>query len=52
MLQLLTLIGVLVTLAGKEGQWAMIFLVTEASKSRLLIPATSLKYEWRAGTEL
>jgi len=29
--------GVLLTLAGKEGQWwAMIYLVTEASKSRLL----------------
>ncbi len=32
----LTLIGVLLTLAGKEGQWTMFFLVTEASKSRLL----------------
>jgi len=30
------MIDVLLTLAGKEGQWAMIFLVTEASKSRLL----------------
>ncbi len=33
----LTMIGVLLTLAGKEGQWwAMIYLVTEALKSRLL----------------
>jgi hypothetical protein len=32
----LTLIGVLLTIAGWEGQWAMIFLVMEASKSRLL----------------
>jgi hypothetical protein len=32
----LTLIGDLLTLAGKEGQWAMIYLVKEASKSRLL----------------
>ncbi len=48
----LTLIGVLLTLAGKVGQWAMIFLLMEASRSRLLgqrplsskkhlIPATS-----------
>jgi hypothetical protein len=28
--------GVLLTLAGREGQWAMIFLVQEASESRLL----------------
>jgi hypothetical protein len=28
--------GVLLTLAGREGQWTMIFLVREASKSRLL----------------
>jgi hypothetical protein len=32
----LTLIGILPTLAGREGQWAMIFLVKEASESRLL----------------
>jgi hypothetical protein len=32
----LTLIGVLLTLGGKEGQWAMIFLVKKASESRLL----------------
>jgi hypothetical protein len=31
-----TLIGILLTLAGREGQWAMIFLVKEASESRLL----------------
>jgi hypothetical protein len=31
-----TLIGILPTLAGREGQWAMIFLVKEASESRLL----------------
>jgi hypothetical protein len=32
----LTLSGVLLTLAGREGQWAMIFIVKEASESRLL----------------
>jgi hypothetical protein len=32
----LTLIGVLLTLTGKVGLCAMIFLVTEASKSKLL----------------
>jgi hypothetical protein len=32
----LTLIGVLLSLAGKDGRWGMIFLFTEASKSRLL----------------
>jgi hypothetical protein len=32
----LTLIGILLTLAGLEGQWAMIYLVMEAWKSRLL----------------
>ncbi len=47
----LTLIGVAPTLAEREGQWAMIFLMMEVSKSRplgqrllgcktLLIPAT------------
>ncbi len=30
------MIGVLLSLAGKDGQWVMIFLLTEASKSRLL----------------
>jgi hypothetical protein len=33
---MLTLICVLLTLASKEGPWAMIFVVMEASKSRLL----------------
>jgi hypothetical protein len=32
----LALIGVLLTLAGREGQWAMIFFVQEASERRLL----------------
>jgi hypothetical protein len=32
----LTLIGVLLTLAAGEGQWAMFYLVMEACKSRLL----------------
>jgi hypothetical protein len=62
----LTLIGILLTLAGREGQWAIISLVTEASKSRLLrqrllscktllIPATGsleLAHEWHAGAEI
>jgi hypothetical protein len=32
----LTLISVLLTLAGREGQWAMTFLVKDASETRLL----------------
>ena len=32
----LILIGILLTLAGLEGQWAMIYLVIEAYRSRLL----------------
>jgi hypothetical protein len=32
----LTLIGVLLTLAGREGQWAMILLAKKALESRLL----------------
>jgi hypothetical protein len=30
------MIGVLLTLTGREGHWAMLFLVKEASESRLL----------------